>query len=208
MSTKRKTRAVQTVSRQLVRTMIRDTVNSKAEHKYYTFSAVAAAAATNTGTVYNLTRDLVQGDNIEQRSGNKVSPLEAQLRFSINLPVAALAGVLRAIWVADTQNTGTLPTVAEILDSASVTSFMSLTSVSNSRFQVLHDACYSMVAGGSNQHLTPIWTHRKKTSIFYNGTTAVNTANGRNSQFLLLITDLAANAPQCTVDYALHYTDM
>lgn len=181
---------------------------ARAEHKYYTFTPASAITSSAAGIVYNLTRDLIEGDNVEQRSGRRVQQTQSIIRISGFLPALGLAGVLRFIWVSDKLNTGTLPTVAEILDSAAVTSGYSLNSVSNSRFTILHDETRSMVVGGSNQHITPIFNNYRKSNILYNGSTAVNTSNGVGSQFLLVITDLAANQPVYTVDYVLHYVDI
>lgn len=196
------------LDRASIRQMIKSSIISRAEHKYYTFTPVSAVVSSNAGVVYNLTRDLIEGDNVEQRSGRKVQAVDAHLRISALLPVAGLAGVSRFIWVIDNLNTGTLPTVGEIIDSTAVTAPYSLSNVSNKRFTVLADRVISMVVGGSNQHVTPVLKSKKKSVILYNGGTCVNTANGRGSQFLLIITDLAANGPVVTADYDLSFLDI
>ncbi len=196
------------MSRPAIKQMIRSAITNRAEMKYYTFTPASAVTSSATGTVFNLTRDLIEGDNIEQRTGRKIQQMWSSLRLSAILPAAAVAGTIRFIWVTDNYNTGTLPSVTEILDSATVTSHLALSAVVPPRFTVVADHTYSMVVGGMNQHISPILVDKKKNDVFYNGSTAVNTANGHGAQFLLAITDLALNQPIFTADYALKYLDI
>lgn len=191
-----------------INSIIRSAIIGRAEKKYYTFTPASAQTATNGGVVFNLTRDLIEGDNVEQRSGRKVQSVEASLRISANLPTLGVSGLIRFIWFADQMNTGVLPAVSDILDSAAVTSFYSLNAVSNGRFTILQDKVYNMVAGGANQHVYDLVSRKKQHVVYYNGSTAANTANGKGAQFLLVITDLPLNAPVYTADYSMKYVDI
>lgn len=190
------------------RKIVRDVLQSTAEHKYYTVQVALGAASSNAGTILALTQGLIEGDTIENRSGRQIQHMESHLRISVNLPALALTGSIRFIWVADNMNVGTTPTVAQILDSANVTSPYALSAVSNKQFTILSDRIYSMVVGGSNQHITPVFTSKNKRKILFSGSANLSASNGRGSHFVLIITDAAANTPGYTIDYDLHYLDV
>jgi len=183
-------------------------IMNRAEHKYYTTAPAITVTATTVGVVLDLTNALVEGDQVTQRTGRVVQMDTAELRFDAFLPTAAGFGSIRFIWVADNLNTGTVPTVSDILLAPRVTSPYSLANVSTNRFSILADVIQPMVVGGNNQQTDHVLSRKRKTKIHYNGSTAVPTSNGKGCQFLLVITDIAVNSPVYSADYALHFTDI
>ncbi len=190
------------------RKIVKDVLYNTAEHKYYTTQVALGAASSNAGTVLALTQGLIEGDTIENRSGRQIKHIHSQMRISVNLPAIALTGAIRFIWFTDNMNVGSQPTVAQILDTANLTSHYSLTSVSNKQFTILADHTYSMVVGGSNQHITPVLQSKNQRKILFSGSANLSASNGRGAHFVLIITDAAANTPGYTIDYALHYLDV
>ncbi len=195
-------------SNKSTRKVVKEVIRGIAEHKYFTNAIATGAAASAAGNIFALTQALVEGDTVENRSGRQIEHIESHIRFSANLPALALTGVLRFIWFTDNMNVGTTPTVLQVLDVASVTSPYALTSISNHQFTVLADHTYSMVVGGANQHISPVFASKNKRKIYYSGSANLSASNGRGSHFLLVITDLAANTPGVSIDYDLHYLDV
>jgi hypothetical protein len=188
--------------------MVRAIIDSKAEKKYFTTNIASAAAATTAGTVYTLTQGIVEGGEINQRSGRKIQTIKSEIKFSANLPTAAGTGMVRFIWVADQMNTGVLPSASDILESVTVTGLYSIKSAGIGRFTVIRDTGYSMCVGGANNHINGYFSHTKKTNIFYSDATSVNSANGRGAMFLLVLSDLAANQPLVSINFGIKYVDI
>lgn len=191
---------------------IASTVNSillsKAEHKYLTNIHAAATASSAAGFVHTITQPIVLGDDLQQRDGRQIVHLSTTLRFSVNLPAAAISGVFRVIWVVDKQNTGVVPAVLDIINTASVTSGYTYNAIANKRFTIIRDNTYSMVAAATNQHITPVLSFKHRYPITYNGTTNVAAANGVGAQFCLVITDLGLNQPLYSMESLTRFIDM
>nr|WRQ64678.1 structural protein [Riboviria sp.] len=199
-------------NRKQSRKSVRATVNSilldRAEHKYRTETHATATTSTAAGISHALSRPIVEGDEVDQRSGRQIRHIGSELRFSVNLPSAAISGVFRYIWVIDRLNNGVDVAVTDVLESASVTSGYNTNALISKRFIILKDVSQSMVVASTTQHVTPVITTRRSYNIHFSGATNVAASNGVGAQFLITITDLGLNAPIYSLECLTHYLDM
>lgn len=184
--------------KQLVRSMLAAQLERKA-----IVSNITAAATPTAGTVLNLTNAIIQGDDVNQRSGDKVRCIKHKIR--VNAQAIINSQTTRFIVFKDTQQNGTIPTVLDVLDNADYLSQYDILNVyQQKRFIILWDKVLDVnIAGESiktvSKNLQPTG------DIWYNGATAVNASNGRNSLFILII----ASNSSGTYDYSweMQYTD-
>lgn len=109
------------------------------ELKYVDVAQLAVTSAT-TGYLLN---PLAQGSSASQRVGNTVRFKSLDIRAAIT-PNDAQPSWLRVIVLRDDQANGTVPTITDVLESNSITSFRNLDNVK--RFKILSDQTYSMRA--------------------------------------------------------------
>jgi hypothetical protein len=95
-----------------------------------------------------------------------------------------------------------------ILESASVTSGYNTNALINNRFKIILDKTQSMVVAATTQHISPVLVYSKNYNVHYSGATNVPASNGVGAQFLIILTDLAANQPIYSLECLTHYIDM
>lgn len=196
------------VSRTDIRNMIRSSQLFNEELKYFINTQVPSVSVV-AGTVVNISNSIIAGTEINQRIGRKIEIRKINWRYSITLPVAAIAGSIRMIMFHDGHNTGTTTGVLELLSSATVTAEYSATFALSNRFKILHDVTHPMVVGGADQqiHVDKHFTKTVRKMVYYNGSTAVSASNGRDAIFVLVVTDLLLNSPIYAWDVGIRYVD-
>ncbi len=139
---------------------------------------------SNTGTVVNISNNIVQGDDISTRTGNQVRALRQWLYVRFTALVTSQSA--RIIWFKDNTNRGTTPAVTELLQSATITSPYAPASMQQRRFTIFKDFTLDCnIAGEAIKSRE--FHHVKRHMIYYNGAAAVATANGPGATFLLII---------------------
>jgi len=191
------------VTKQQVRSMIESLRLSNAELKSW-ISFNTAVATSTTGTVYPLSQGCVLGDAYNQRDGAQIMPkgLELKIVFDGGLIVTSFARVILFI---DTMNSGSLPSVNNVLNLAQyLSTYNALTVYEQKRYVILKDVTVALCPSGQNGK-TLDFHFKNLQKISYNGDTDVNSANGKNSIHLLVITSTAT--PTLTYNSALRYID-
>jgi hypothetical protein len=189
-----------------VKKVVKSVLLAQSELKYNVISQ-APVVATTAGVVIPITQAIVQGDQTNQRNGNKIYLRRMDIRFNAQLPTLGLFGAIRLVMVVDHLNTGVLPATTDILNAASTTSPPSVLSTINKRFTFVEDKVFPLVVGGADQLVHWEWNKRQQRAVTYNGTISNTAANGKNAIFVLVITDLALNSPEYRFDVGVHYTD-
>jgi hypothetical protein len=144
---------------------------------------------TNTnataGIVNNLTNGIIQGDDINQRSGDQVRIFKHTLR--VRATAITVSQTFRFIWFKDNTNRGTTPTVTEVLNSANHMSQYNPAPMQQHRFTILKDFVLNCSLTGESikERIVTLPGHL----VNYNGQTAVAGANGPGAVFLLVIGD-------------------
>lgn len=181
---------------------VRQIIRSLAEVKRYAQLSTANVPAA-AGSVLNLTNGIIQGDDINQRSGDQIRFTKQILRVRFSAVVANQT--VRFIFFKDNTNRGTTPAVTEVLNSASVMSQLNPVTMLQKRFTILADVNLSCSLNGEaiKERVVNL---RSKYPVYYNGATAVATANGPGSTFVLAIGETASGLYD--VSYEAHYLDM
>jgi hypothetical protein len=187
-----------------VRKIVNSVLAQRTEMKFNTTNFTLAAPGV-AGVVTPVTQTIIQGDQVNQRSGNAIFVHKLDFLLTAN---SGIQDAVRVLLFVDKRNIGTLPLVTDVLDSARPTSPYDIVATVNNRYTFLYDELIAMSNTGSSSASiarTVYRTIRKK--VAFNGTTSVTTANGMNAIFVLLISDSAVS-PAVAWDCGIHYTDM
>lgn len=155
-----------------------------AEKKVFSTQAANTTIAS-TGTVINLSNGIVEGDDVNMRSGTTITVTKQLLRF--NFQAAVTTQSARVILFADTMNAGTTPSISEVIPTSGYLSHYSdVREIQQKRYVIFWDTIIDCSLTG-NTTLTKKCTIRRPHKVMYNGTTAVAASNGKGAIFLLVI---------------------
>lgn len=162
---------------------VKEVIESTAENKRLVFLD-NTNIVSNTGTVVNISNNIVQGDNFSDRTGDQIRALHQTLY--VRGTAITDNQSIRFIWFKDNTNRGTTPAVTEVLDTASVTSQYNGVTMQQRRFTIYHDLTLDLSLNGEIiKHAERVVNRRQQ--IFYNGAAAVASANGPGATFVLVI---------------------
>lgn len=202
-----------------VRKVVKSILDARVEHKQATFDFSAASLAA--GVINDLTEAIIQGDAVNQRSGNQI--IVTSIDFTLTSLAATNAiSTLRCILFIDRINLGSRPVVTDVLTAASPASSYQVQGRVQNRYKILSDF-HLLTAQSLDNNATPlvvINSHsngtpanavkhvklRLKDKVFYNAATAIAGANGKGAIHILFV-DIANSACTYTLGMNLSYTD-
>lgn len=164
--------------------LVREYMLSIAEDKVNSLNVVGTTSST-AGIIYNISNNIVQGDNIFERTGTKIYLTKFHIYyrcFAITNPQS-----FRFILFRDMFNQGTTVTVTDVLPTGTwLSQYSDVRQIQQKRFEILDDWVVDSNTQGEvirsrNRTLKGRWP------VLYNGATAVATANGKGTVFLLVI---------------------
>lgn len=164
--------------------MIHKAILKRAEKKNYINQQLSNVVST-AGAVINLSNNIIQGDNYNNRSGNTIRLYHQKLIIESSAVINSSTN--RYILVRDMENNGVTPAVTDILDAASyIAGYSSLETVQQNRFTILKDWVTNNNINGE-QRTSLVYATSQPSNVYYNGTTAVAASNGKGAVFLLVI---------------------
>lgn len=195
---RRRTRGGGTVSRYMgyaqkalkVARFVRSIVN--VEYKY--IDTTAGVSMSSSGAVALLT-GIAVGTTQTTRNGNSIlaKSIWSQITFKVNAAATA-STICRYMLVMDKQDSSSLPSITEILQTASV--YAPITRNNGDRFKVLCDKRFTVsLETGDNAAGLMKCFRKLQTHIKYLGDTAAQSDVGENHIYVVTITDSAANNP-------------
>jgi len=189
-----------------IKRQIRDAIRSRQEIKSAAVSTTFVDSVA--GTVGPVTQQIIQGDNVNNRSGDKINVVKLDLNLTMLAGIGSTQSFHRFILFQDRLNVGIAPLISEVLDGSLYNSTYAIVNRQQQRFKILYDKIHGVV-GGANSAATTVKVKLKPTpQIFYNGTSSVTTANGRNSIWFLCLTDAITVSTATISFYAnVSYTD-
>jgi len=186
--------------------MVKQIVQSKKEIK--NFAVANTFVNTVAGTVTPVTQGIIQGDNINQRSGDTVYPLYINMNLTFLGGVGSTQSFHRFIVFQDMHNTGATPIVSDILDGSLFNSTYAVIYRQQRRFKILYDKLFGVVTGANSNATHDQVRIKLKRKIEYNGTSNVLASNGPGSVWFLTLTDSVTVATATMAMYAsTFYTD-
>lgn len=189
--------------RQSVQSMIQKALNRRSEVKSILVSQ-APLAVSALGTVSNMTSNIGQGDDINQRNGDTILSQGYTLNFRFR--AITTDQTVRFILFRDNFNLGTTPGVGDVLATALYRAeYNPLFVVQQKRFTILLDTFLDSNINGETLKTT---TKRIPSSgkIFYNGAAVAGASNGRGAIFLLVIGDASTGLHEYTLQ--IRYMDV
>jgi hypothetical protein len=183
--------------------MIKSMLLSMAESKVFS-GQLFTQATSATGTVVVLSQPIVEGDDINQRSGTKITPISMDFKFRFVALVASQS--CRVLVFQDLFAQATAPSVVDILPSTTwISHFSDIRQVQQQRFRILLDETVDCsLSGESIKHInTKI---RKMSPVYYDASTNINGANGKGSIFMIVIGSAVTGT--WDFDYQLDYKDI
>jgi hypothetical protein len=171
-----------------VRQAIRTTLAANQEHKLATLATPSGANWTLVGSVLEISRTIIQGDQIFQRSGDQITVKDLEIHMNTTSTGAGNATSYRVIIFADMTANGAVPAVTDVLDVADLRAAYQNFNRQRRRFKILHDEYFTNVFGTIHQERTHKFHFPKlHHKVYYNGTAAAVTDNGKGALFLLVI---------------------
>lgn len=147
--------------------------------------ANAVANTSTTGTVINISNNVVEGDDIFDRSGTKITVTESMIRY--RAIAVASSQTTRFILFRDVMNQGTTPTVSDVLPNVSVIgNFSDTRYYQQKRFHIINDWIVDVNINGEAIK-TQTFINKNVGAVLYNGPTNVAASNGKGAIFLLVI---------------------
>lgn len=180
---------------------VRNIIIGNAELKR--FVSISSGNSNSTaGVVNNLTNAIVQGDDLNMRTGDQLKVQKHTLH--VKTSAITVNQSFRFILFKDNTNRGSTPTVTEVLNTANYLSQYSPVTKQQHRFTILHDFMLNCnVAGESiKSRVVTSKGHR----VNYNGSTAVAASNGPGAIFVLCIGDSLTG--QFDFSYECVYLDL
>lgn len=186
-----------------VENKIQRALNKRSEIKSILVSQTPLAVAT-AGTVSNMTSNIGQGDDVNQRNGDTI--LSQGYTMNFRFRAVTTDQTVRFILLRDNFNLGTTPGVTDVLAAASYRAeYNPLFVVQQKRFTILLDTFLD-----SNLNGETLKTMTKKIppsgKIYYNGAAVAGASNGRGAIFLLVIGDAATGLHEYTLQ--IRYMDV
>jgi hypothetical protein len=194
--------ATKSVSKQVVQIL-----NSRIERKLVT-GATAGIDWSATGTVSEISTDIAQGDNINNRSGDVIRPIRLNFTIISRCIVAAASNVFRVILFQDTMANGAAPLVTDVLNTAVNYSQYKPINQQSKRFKILADFGGVNVNLANNQESILHKSVKLRGTTHYVGTSAGSTVAGKNSIYVLFISsNITAGSINYRWSYSLEFTD-
>ncbi len=158
---------------------------------------------SSTASIFTIA-DLVQGLTAITRVGDQVRWVNMMYNMTIKMHASATETNLRLMLILDRQPNNAVATVAQVLETSSVTGLREINT--GKRFYVYHDKVFSMSSAGetalSEQYYRKI---NVKTEFNANAGTVADIST--NNIFFLLISDEATNVPSVNLQIRMRYID-
>lgn len=164
-------------------------------------------------TPYVLPLTLIsQGDTSLTREGLQIKPRHLQFKFLLNRSAdSTIATVVRLILFADREQQGTVPAVADILESSAWSAWTEHDT--RPRFKIYRDwtiplqGTLSLPDSNNNQLYKGIIKFGKKAKIWFSGTGLTQASQGKNSLYLLMLSNETTNYPVLSWYSRLRFTE-
>ncbi len=167
------------------------------------FSATTSGTCSVAGVVGNLSGSIVQGDDVEQRNGQQILLNHCWFSFQATMNSLATSDRVRFLVFYDTQNQNSVPSVADIFDSASVVSPYNVTNKLANRFKVYIDHTFQLNTSGNAGKHQVFTVKTGELPLYFAG----STGNGRNGLFFLIISDTPTNLATYALGVQLRFFD-
>ena len=169
--------------------MLKSLINVERKFK----SILGNTSVSSSGTILSLCHTS-QGDDHTSRNGRSVKADSLFMRGTVTVDSLANGSFVRQIIFIDKQNSGVLPTIAQLLNSTD--HLAPINKNFGKRFRVIYDRTYNVNTDSRENAMFKIY-RKLHQHIEYSGTTATGDGTGVNSGgvYMALISNEATNTP-------------
>jgi hypothetical protein len=175
-------------------------LDDRLEHKVNTF-VFGSTAMSTAGLVSALTQPIVEGSDISQRTGDRITV--KKLKILYDLRAATNSQTARVIIFADNLAQGGVPGTADLLDTAAILSGFAPTNLQRNRFKIYYDKVHPLVLTSADERVAREVTLKLNHKVYYSGATSTTGANGKGALFILIISTASVGSYDfsCTTTY-------
>lgn len=185
-----------------VGSLVRATMLSMQERKAFS-TQISGVIVSPSGLMINLTNGIVEGADINQRSGTTIRIVRMHFRHSF--AASANDQSARFILFRDNMNAGTTPSISDVLPTSGYLShFSDVREIQQKRYTILYDKTVDVSNTGPSR-ISNKAEIRYNSNVYYNAPTAVVGANGKGAVFLLVIGSF--NTGVYDYDWQCEFTD-
>jgi len=189
-----------------LKTMVRQMIDAKKEHKLYTASLSYTDSVA--GTVTEMTSGIVVGDTLTSRDGDVIAPSKLVINYTLLSGVGSTNSAHRIIIFQDTMNRGAVPAVGDVLSSGLYAGGYNVINQQQGRFKILYDKLHGVVGAADSAVVHIQRSIPLKGLIHYQASAGNATDNGKNSVFILTCCDsVTVSTAVVTAGWTVHYTD-
>ncbi len=157
------------------------------------FDKTIISVVTDSATVVNLS-DISQGDDQDNREGNRIRLLHLLMRYSVQSNAASNVSALRVMILIDNEQDGVLPTPTQVLQVAG--DYLSpLNRTSFGRFKVLYDRVHNVNIGTNNEFINAKVFKKLNKNCFYEAASGADTSSRKGNIYLMLLSNEPTNGP-------------
>ncbi len=179
-------------------------VKSLVNSELKTHDGTIASAASSTATLNHLS-SIAVGDDFNSRDGRKVRMKSIQIKGSLQMHTTATNTRFRMVLFQDTMNTGTAPTASDII--ANTYDLRDEDPNNMARYKILWDKriILTETVAGTNPERNFQYYKKLDLPVTYTGTAGSD--YGKNTLWLLFISDEATNTPTLNMQARMRYRD-
>lgn len=181
---------------------VKKIISGKEETKYLD-TVVSSAPITNTGVIRALSLVPEGSDNVS-RIGKQIELKKVSQLANISAGTTGLIQTLRHIIFQDKMQNGTIPTVAEVLETVIVYSTLNFDNFKQ-RFHLIKDEWFTIIGNETAGQLTEVSMRTRRSNLFgkkllhkvqYLGTDNSQGAQGKNNVYEMWLGDSSAGTTQ------------
>ncbi len=161
------------------------------------------ATISSTASIATLI-GLSQGLTAITRIGDQVRFTSVQYRLLLSQHASAVETTVRLMVILDRQPNNAIATIANILESATVTGLREIGT--GRRFHVLHDRLFAMSSAGTTR-INDKWYRKINIKTEYNADNGTVADITTNNIFFFLLSDEGTNVPNADIRFRLRYID-
>ncbi len=190
------------VTRAQVRSMLRE--NDLATRELKVYGSTSSGYATTTPTV-TLMSGIAQGDNTSDRDGFQINLKDVEVHLTVSIDTVS-QDYFRFVVLYDTENTGSAPVSADIMNASDPRAFIGTYPIIAKRFHVVKDYMIPLVLATTKQNASRFFkVNFKNLPLTFSGTGS--TAVGRNAFYFWLCGGNATNNTAYNVYFRFRYFD-
>jgi len=189
-----------------IQKVVRSVLNANREKKQ--FSMNSSYTNTVAGVLVAISQGVIQGDAIDQRSGDMITPALLEFNLSLVSGIGSTNSLHRVIVFQDMMNLGVIPSLLELLNLGGFDStYVPKGQYQQHRFKILYDKVHPVI-GASAKAACTYRLKLKPSPIYYNGSTSATASNGKGSIWVYTLADsVAVSTARVSIFAAMHYYD-